>query len=193
MRRKRILIPIATLLAIVVLLVVVNLTGLLFPLKGRCPGAMSPTVPDHGQVLAEGLTYHFRDPRRGEIARFRVRGDLGGPLVPDPKSHDLAVAERVIGIPGDTVVGRNGRVFVNGKKSDDIPTSPFRAVHLGRNGYFVLGDNRSFSQDSRDFGPVPRKAIFARVFLVFWPLGRFGVPGYDKTLVPPGSRCGAGP
>ena len=50
----------------------------------------------------------------------------------------------------------------------------------------MLGDNRTFSQDSRDFGPVPRDAIFARTFLVYWPLGRFGVPTYDKDGVPPG-------
>jgi signal peptidase I len=49
-----------------------------------------------------------------------------------------------------------------------------------------MGDNRSYSQDSRDFGPVPREAIFSRVILVWWPLGRFGPVGYDKTLTPPG-------
>jgi signal peptidase I len=50
----------------------------------------------------------------------------------------------------------------------------------------VLGDNRSVSQDSRAFGPVPRNAIFGRLFLIYWPFGRFGVPGYDKKAVPPG-------
>ena len=49
----------------------------------------------------------------------------------------------------------------------------------------MLGDNRSASEDSRIFGPVPRKAIYGRVVLVFWPLGRFGVPGYNKHLKPP--------
>ena len=55
----------------------------------------------------------------------------------------------------------------------------------------MLGDNRSASEDSRIFGPVPRKAIYGRVVLVFWPLGRFGVPGYNKHLKPPGPLCGA--
>jgi hypothetical protein len=50
----------------------------------------------------------------------------------------------------------------------------------------VLGDNRSESQDSRAFGPVRRAAIFGRVVLIYWPLGRFGAPVYDKSLVPPG-------
>lgn len=163
---------------------------LLFPLKGKCPGAMYPTIPAGGQVLAEGFTYHFRDPHRGEIVRFHGRGHLGRPLVPDPKSHDVGVSERVIGVPGDTVAGHDGRVFVNGRKSDDIPTSSFPPVHVGRHEYFVLGDNRSYAQDSRSFGLVPRDAIFARLILIAWPFGRFGVPAYNKHVVPPGTRCG---
>jgi len=190
LRRKRVLIPIASLVAIVVLLAVLQWTELLFPLRGPCPGAMFPTIPAGGQVLAEGFTYRFRDPHRGEIVRFRVRGHLGGPLVPDPKSHDLAISQRIIGVPGDTVAGHNGRMFANGKKADDIPTSSFRPVRVGRDEYFVLGDNRSYAQDSRDFGLVPRRAIFARLVLIVWPFGRFGVPAYNKSLVPPGSRCG---
>ena len=117
---------------------------------------------------------------------IHARGQLGGPITPDPHSRDLNLSKRVIGVPGDTVVGRNGRVFVNGKKADDIPTDPFLATHLGPKEYYVLGDNRSVSQDSRAFGPVPRAAIFGRVFLIYWPLGRFGIPGYKKKLVPPG-------
>jgi signal peptidase I len=188
--RKRVWIPVASLVAIVVALAIVQWTQLLFPLRGKCPGAMLPTIPAGGQVLAEGFTYRFRDPHRGEIVRFRVRGHLGGPLVPDPHSHDLAISERVMGIPGDTVVGHDGRVFVNGKKAEDIRTSSFQPIHVGPHGYFVLGDNRSYAQDSRSFGLVPRDAIFARLVLIVWPFGRFGVPSYDKALVPPGTRCG---
>ena len=92
----------------------------------------------------------------------------------------------MIGIPGDTVMSRNGRVFVNGRTADDIPTSPFLSTHLGLKQYFVLGDNRRESQDSRDFGPVTRAAIFGRVFLIYWPLRRFGARGYNKRLAPPG-------
>ena len=66
-------------------------------------------------------------------------------------------------------------------------TPPFPPVRLGRNEYYVLGDNRTFSQDSRDFGPVPRDAIFARTVLVIWPLRKIGVPEYDKTHLPPGA------
>jgi signal peptidase I len=74
----------------------------------------------------------------------------------------------VIGVPSDSVVGRAGRVHVNGKKADDVPTDTFPPVRLDADEYFVLGHNQSVSQDSRDFGPVPRDAIFARVGLIYW-------------------------
>ena len=146
-----------------------------------------PTIPAcNGRYLSEGFTYHLRDPHRGEMVIIHARGRIDSPITPDPDARDLNLTKRVVGIPGDTVVGRGERVFVNGTKADDIATAPFPSTRLGAKQYFVLGDNRSESQDSREFGPVPRAAIFGRVFLIYWPLGRFGTSGYDKTLVPPG-------
>jgi signal peptidase I len=190
LRRKRVLIPLATLVAVLVVAVALNKTDLV--ILGRAAGgsSMSPTIPAcNGRSLAEGFTYHLRDPHRGEVVVFHTRGTLGGPVVPDPDSRDLQLGKRVIGVPGDMVVGRGGRVFVNGKTADDIATDPFSAVRLGPDEYFVLGDNRSFSQDSREFGPVPRDAIIGRVVLIYWPFDRIGAPSYDKDLVPPGDAC----
>jgi signal peptidase I len=185
-RPKKVWIPIATVVALVVVLVILRLTDLVV-LVGPGGVSNSPTIPPcNPRTLAEGFTYHFRDPHRGELVVIHARGHIGGPITPDPHARDLNLTKRVIGVPGDTVVGRDGRVFVNGRKADDIPTAAFPRTHLGPKQYYVLGDNRSVSQDSRAFGPVPRAAIFGRVFLTYWPLGRFGTPGYDKTLVPPG-------
>jgi type IV secretory pathway protease TraF len=69
------------------------------------------------------------------------------------------------------------------------PVAYFPRTRLAADEYFVLGENRSFSQDSRAFGPVPRDSIFGRVVLDYWPLGLFGVPGHDKNLTPPGDVC----
>jgi signal peptidase I len=187
---QRALWTIAAVVSIVLLLAVLDRADLLTTGYAQGTSSMAPTLPAcDGRTLHEGFTYRLRDPRRGEIVVFHARGSIGGPITPDQHSRELSVTKRVIGVPGDLVVGRHGRVFVDGRKADDIVTRPFAGVRLGANEYFLLGDNRSSSQDSRDFGPVPRKAIFARVVLIFWPLGRFGVPGYDKTRVPPGALC----
>jgi signal peptidase I len=183
-RRRRVLILVAAAVAVIVV-VTLNLAELLLIVGGR-GASMAPTIPAcNGRAVAEGFTYRIRDPHRGELVVFHASGELGGSFSPDPDASG-SLDKRVIGIPRDSVVGRAGRVFVNGTKADDIRTPPFAAVKLGGDEYFVLGDNRTYSQDSRDFGPVPRDAIFARVVLVVWPLGRVGVPVYDKTSEPAG-------
>jgi len=148
-----------------------------------------PAMPCDGHELAEGFTYKFRDPRRGEFVVFHARGRLGGAIVPDPHSRQLSVVKRVIGVPGDVVTVRSGHVYVDGQQEDGIRTEPFAPVKVGPSQYFVLGDNRSYSQDSRDFGAVPRSAIFGRVFLVWWPVGHFGASRQPRTGPPPGNVC----
>ena len=122
---------------------------------------MAPTLPPcNGRTIAEGFTYRLRAPHRGEIVVFHACGHIGGAFTPDPKSRELAVNKRVIGIPGDTVSGHDSRVYVNGTKADDIVTEgEFAPVHLEPSKYFRLGDNRSYSQDSRVFGPF-RGALY---------------------------------
>jgi signal peptidase I len=194
MRHTRLLIRLTVVLAIVALLVVSNFRFQLWEIGGtNGTFSMAWTLPPcSGQVLVEGVSYHFRDPHRGEIVAFHARGAFGSEVTPDPHSRQLEINKRVIGIPGDTVSGRNNRVYVNGRKADDIPTQEFARVRLGPKQYFVMGDNRSASQDSRAFGPVPRAAIYARAILIVWPARRFGVPGYNRSQVPPGPLCGAG-
>jgi signal peptidase I len=147
----------------------------------------APAIPScTGRVLVEGITYHLRDPKRGEMVAIHAAGSTAGGITPDAHARQLVIVRRVVGIPGDQVTSRKGSVYVNGFKADGVQTGPFKPVQLGGDEYFVLGDNRSVSEDSRAFGPVPREAIFGRVFLVYWPLGDFGgVPG-RRAGVPPG-------
>jgi signal peptidase I len=177
--------------ALAVVLFVLDRAGLL-QLNGESGTfSMAPALPPcNGRVLAEGFTYKLRDPRRGEIVFFHARGSLGSAIAPDPSSRDLQINKRVVAIPGDTITAIGGRVYVNGQKADDIETASFAPVHLGPHEYFVLGDNRGVSLDSRAFGPVPRSAIYARVILNVWPFHRLGVPRYDKASVAPGALCG---
>jgi signal peptidase I len=109
--------------------------------------------------------------------------------------------KRVVGVPGDTVSVRHlnrvagvpgnilrfGYVYVNGVRFDQIETPFFPKVTLGKDQYYVLGDNRTYAQDSRDFGPVPRDAIFAKVFRIYWPLSHFGGIPARKAGPPPGN------
>ena len=183
-RTKRALVP-AALVVLVGLVLLLGTFGFLVLSFGEGSSG-APTLPAcEGGLIAEGFTYRFRDPRRGEIVNFHIRGRIGEPVAPDPDGSDF-IAKRVIAVPGDRVTWHKSRVLVNGDKADEIPTPEFAPVQLRNHEYFVLGDNRSYSQDSRDFGPVPRKAIFSRVVLVWWPLSRFGPVGYDRELTPPG-------
>ena len=186
------LVTIGIVVAVFLGLIVLDRADLLTEGSAGGTSSMAPTLPPcNGRTIAEGFTYRTRDPHRGEIVVFHARGHIGGSITPDPNSRELAVNKRVIGVPGDTVSGHDRRVFVNGTKADDIVTDDgFPPVHLKPDQYFLLGDNRSYSQDSRVFGPVDREAIFARVVLIFWPFGRFGVPLYNKTGTPPGPACG---
>ena len=176
----------ALLVIATIALVVLDFGELLVPVDSGRAG-MAPTIPAcNGRAYTEGFTYKIRDPEQGETVAIHAARGPDGAIAPDSDADDLVLALRVAAGPGDQIVGRDGSVFVNGIKLDDIETQPFPQVDVGGEQYFVLGDNRSASIDSRTFGPVLRDAIFAKVFVVFWPLRDFTFRTDRESGAPPG-------
>ena len=135
--------------------------------------SMTPTLKVHDRVLVNKLSYKLHPVHRGDIIVFKA------PPGADPGIDDLV--KRVIGLPGETVSGSGGHVFINGKqlKEPYLPkgtyTSDFAPVKIPSNSYWVLGDNRTNSKDSRSFGFIKKSQIVGRVFVRIWPLDRLGI------------------
>ncbi len=153
--------------AVVLAIFIIVFVAQAFTVEGP---SMEPTFVTGERILADKLTYRFRDPRRGEVVVF------------DPPMESDYYIKRIIGIPGDEILIRNGKLYVNGLlAADDYTTGPiprdYGPVVVPENSYFVLGDNRINSKDSRDasVGMVPRSAIIGRVILRYWPLARTGI------------------
>jgi signal peptidase I len=132
--------------------------------------SMLPQLTNHERIFINKFVYRFTPIHRGDIVVFHY------PLDPS-KSY----IKRVIGLPGETVRIRAGVVYINGKilrESYVLPwyldhdNSPARTLRPGE--YYVLGDHRDASNDSREWGPVGRKYIFGKAVFVYWPFSRFG-------------------
>lgn len=149
--------------------------------------AMASAIPScGGRVVAEGLTYKFSDPDPGDVVVIHAARGPDRRIIPDKDATDIDLVLRVAAGPNDEIIGRDGAVFVNGVKFDEIETAPFEKVTLGGDQYFVLGDNRTAALDSRDFGPVLRDDIYARALFAVWPIRDFGLLGDRQTGAPPG-------
>lgn len=162
-------------LAIVVIglsvLIVLDFAELLVPVEPDGTASMTDTIPAcEGRTVAQGFTYRFFDPAPGHVVAVHAAETDQGEIVPDRDADDRTLVLRVAAGPGDVIVARDGVVFVNDVKLDDLETEPFGPVTVPNEQYFLLGDNRSGAVDSRTFGPVLGNAIFARVFMVSWPL-----------------------
>jgi signal peptidase I len=134
--------------------------------------SMEPTLLIGDRILVDKVSYHLHDVKRGDIVVFAKPPKE----VADPSIKDLV--KRVIGLPGDTVSSSGGRVYINGKPLHEpwLPpgtvTTGIATQRIPPNEYFVMGDNRADSQDSRFFGPIPRSLIVGRVILRIWPFSR---------------------
>ena len=163
------------------LLVIVLLTWVIVTFVGqrtKVDGhSMEPTLSDGDNLIVDKLSYRFRDPERYDIIIFPGPEEFG--------QHPYYI-KRIIGMPGETVQIKDGKVYINDKelKSDvygitdyiDYPGIAEEPVTLGKDEYFCLGDNRPVSQDSRYeiVGPVKRSQIVGKVWIRIWPLNKFG-------------------
>jgi len=135
--------------------------------------SMVPTLKIHDRVLVNKLSYKLHSVHRGDIVVFKA------PPHADPGIDDLV--KRVIGLPNETVAGRGGHVYVNGKLLPEnylpsgITTSTFEPHKIPKDSYWVMGDNRGNSKDSRVFGVITNSQIVGRVFLRIWPLTRINI------------------
>ena len=137
--------------------------------------SMEPTL--HGctgcindRVLVNKFIYRFKKPERGDIIVFKS--------VTNPNDN---LIKRVVGLPGDTIQVKNDVLYVNGERrkepyinKDPGFQPPFGPVTVPKDHYFMMGDNRGNSEDSRYFGPLPAKNIEGEAFMRFWPLDRIG-------------------
>jgi signal peptidase I len=168
-------------------LVVLDFAEVLLAVEPDDTPSMADTIPPcDGHVIAQGLTYKFWDPDPGDVVLVHAAVTDEGDIVPDRDADDRTLILRVAAGPGDVIEGRAGTVFVDDVKFDDIATEPFGPVTVPNEQFFLLGDNRSASIDSRTFGTVLGNAIYARVFAVFWPLRDFTFRLGQSSGVPPG-------
>lgn len=144
--------------------------------------SMVPTLQVDDRLIVDKVSYHFRDPQRGDIIVFMPPEEAAvvctGPRVQQSSSKD-AYIKRIIALPGEKVEVRQGQVFINGQPLqedylEEVPDYQYGPRVVPENSYLVLGDNRNNSCDSHYWGFVPRENIIGRAVVRFWPLGRVG-------------------
>ncbi len=133
--------------------------------------SMNPTLEDGENLITDKITYRFKEPKRFDIIVFPQKANTSKLLI-----------KRIIGMPGETVEIKEGRVYINGFELNETYGNEVMkdgglaadAITLGPNEYFVLGDNRNNSQDSRfaSVGNIQRSDIIGRAWLRIWPLDR---------------------
>lgn len=133
--------------------------------------SMEPRLTDQERVFINKFIYRFESVERGDVVVFWY-----------PKDVTKSFIKRVVGVPGDRVEMRAGELFVNGGRvaepylaADFRGEDSFSPVLVPSGEFFVLGDHRTSSNDSRSWGTVPQKYIYGKAQLVYWPVGKWGL------------------
>lgn len=137
--------------------------------------SMTPLLHDQERIFINKFIYKYEPIQRGDVVVFWY-----------PRDRSKSFIKRVIALPGETVEIRGGRVFVEGQLIEEpyVPPQYADSTNFGplrvRDGeYFLMGDHRSSSNDSRVFGPVPEELIYGKAVFAYWPMERFGsIPAF---------------
>jgi signal peptidase I len=132
--------------------------------------SMLPLLEDGERIIVNKFIYRFQPIDRGDVVVFWY-----------PKDPSVSFIKRVVGVPGDMVELRAGSLFVNGRRVEEGYLRPqfndgetHTPVEVSKGYYYVLGDHRNSSNDSRNWGEVPEKYIYGKAFFRFWPLSKSG-------------------
>jgi len=152
-----------------------------FLVKGQ---SMEPTFQNSDYLIIDEISYRFREPGRGEVVVFKY-----------PQNPSQRFIKRIVGLPGETVEIKDGEVIIiKDDKAQILNESSYLPkslktpgnlqITLSENEYFVLGDNRRVSADSRSWGSLPRESIIGRVFFRAWPITALAFieePNYEAS------------
>lgn len=135
--------------------------------------SMQPSLVEGDQLLVNKISYRLGEPERCDIVVFRLKDDPGTYYI-----------KRIIGMPGETIQLINGEIYIDGQcMQEDYGLEPIQdagmaaePVTLGADEYFVLGDNRNDSRDSRsqELGPIKREQLMGKIFIRIWPFSEWG-------------------
>jgi len=133
--------------------------------------SMLPGLEDQERIFINKFVYRFESVARGDVVVFRY-----------PRDPAKSYIKRVVGVPGDHIRIERGRVYVNGRRlaedyvpRDFVDSHSYPELVVPDHSYYVLGDHRSMSNDSREFGPVDESFIYGKAVFVYWPVDKLGV------------------
>ena len=146
-------------------------------------GSMEPTLEINDRLIIEKMSYRFRSPERGDVVVFSPTEKLLQQNFKD------AFIKRVIGLPGEKIQVKGGRVYVNDKPLrekyiEEEPQYDYGPVTVPEDQYLVLGDNRNNSYDSHYWGFVPKENLIGRAVVRFWPFNRAGSLDREPLYIP---------